>query len=72
MTKAVVRQLAVWVSRLSIFLLPPALRHWGVAMQYEVEAINKLVAWALRCVRPSSFTSGAYSRTQTPLTVRRH
>jgi hypothetical protein len=41
MTKAVVRQLAVWASRLSIFLLPPALRHWGVAMQYEVEAINK-------------------------------
>jgi hypothetical protein len=47
-------QMAVAIARLSTRILPPAMRQWGFAIQYEVEAIesaDRATMFALGCLR---------------------
>jgi hypothetical protein len=48
-----VNQLAVAISCISTRILPPAMRQWGIAMQYEVEVIDRAdraIRFAIGCL----------------------
>lgn len=53
MTSAKRNQVALAIARLSTRILPPAMRQWGFAIQYEVEAIeraDRATMFALGCL----------------------
>jgi hypothetical protein len=74
------RQIAAAIASLSTRILPPAMRQWGIAMQYEVEVIDRTgramsfaigclgfalqQAFIFRVLRPLIFMAGAGAHTR--------